>query len=42
MDADVFVLQRGDALHFRTDRPHRWRNIAEGVTRAVWMAFRTR
>ncbi|CAN5877135.1 cupin domain-containing protein [soil metagenome] len=42
VDAEMFVLHRGDALHFRTDRPHSWRNIAEGVTRAMWMAFRTR
>ena len=42
VDDDVFLLDGGDSLHFRTDRPHRWRNRADGPTRAVWMAFRTR
>lgn len=42
VDSETFTLHHGDALHFRTDRPHRWRNIAEGTTRAMWMAFRTR
>lgn len=42
VDDDVFHLGAGDSLHFRTDRPHQWRNLADGSTRAVWMAFRTR
>lgn len=42
VDDDVYPLDVGDSLHFRTDRPHRWRNLADGATRAVWMAFRTR
>ncbi len=41
-DDDVYVLRAGDSLHFRTDRPHRWRNVAPRATRAMWMAFRTR
>jgi transcriptional regulator with XRE-family HTH domain len=42
VDDDMYRLGVGDSLHFRTDRPHRWRNLADGPTRAVWMAFRTR
>ena len=42
VDDDVYALRAGDSLHFRTDRPHRWRNVAPGATHAMWMAFRTR
>lgn len=42
VDGEAFVLRDGDSLHFRTDRPHRWRNVADGATEAMWMAFRTR
>lgn len=42
VDDEIFVLAAGDSLHFRTDRPHRWRNAANRSTRAIWMAFRTR
>lgn len=42
VDDDAYLLYAGDSLHFRTDRPHRWRNIAAGATQAMWMAFRTR
>jgi len=35
-----FVLRRGDALHFRTDRPHRWRNPGSRPARLIWMALR--
>jgi quercetin dioxygenase-like cupin family protein len=42
VDDGLYRLGVGDSLHFRTDRPHRWRNLADGPTRAVWMAFRTR
>jgi transcriptional regulator with XRE-family HTH domain len=35
-----FVLRRGDALHFRTDRPHRWRNPGARPARLLWMALR--
>jgi len=37
---EPFVLRRGDALHFRTDRPHRWRNPGKRPARLVWMALR--
>src|SRR2546427_7168016 len=36
-----YMLRRGDALHFRTDRPHRWGNPAARPARAVWMALRS-
>jgi transcriptional regulator with XRE-family HTH domain len=33
-------LDPGDAVHFRTDRPHRWRNPGDRPARAVWMTMR--
>lgn len=40
---EVYPLTPGDSLHFRTDRPHQWRNPdLHGSARAIWMAFRTR
>jgi quercetin dioxygenase-like cupin family protein len=33
-------LHPGDALHFRTDRPHRWRNPGGQPARALWMTMR--
>ncbi|MGQ0668437.1 MAG: cupin domain-containing protein, partial [Actinomycetota bacterium] len=38
---EEYVLRRGDALHFRTDRPHRWRNPTARPARVVWMALRS-
>ena len=35
-----FRLLTGDALHFRTDRRHQWRNPGQSEARAVWMALR--
>jgi transcriptional regulator with XRE-family HTH domain len=35
-----FVVRRGDALHLRTDRPHRWCNPGTVPARAIWMALR--
>lgn len=40
VDGESYALRRGDALHFRTDRPHRWRNPGSRPARAVWMALR--
>jgi transcriptional regulator with XRE-family HTH domain len=37
---EAFALRRGDTLHFRTDRPHRWHNTGPRQARLVWMAFR--
>jgi transcriptional regulator with XRE-family HTH domain len=43
VDDGVYALAPGDSLHFRTDRPHQWRNPdGRRAARAVWMAFRTR
>ena len=36
-----YALRRGDAFHFRTNRPHRWRNPGRRPTRAIWMALRS-
>ena len=36
----TFRLRPGDAIHFRTDRPHRWRNPSAKRARAVWMTQR--
>jgi transcriptional regulator with XRE-family HTH domain len=40
VDGETFRLAPGDSLHFRTDRPHRWRNPGRQRARAVWMALR--
>ena len=40
VDGERYEVRRGDALHFRTDRPHRWRNVGTRSARAVWMALR--
>jgi quercetin dioxygenase-like cupin family protein/DNA-binding Xre family transcriptional regulator len=37
---EEFALGPGDALHFRTDRPHRWRNPGARPARALWMTMR--
>jgi uncharacterized cupin superfamily protein len=37
---EELTLRPGDALHFRTDRPHRWRNPGERPARALWMTMR--
>ena len=29
VDGKTYPLRPGDALHFRTDRPHRWRNPSQ-------------
>ena len=40
VDGEEFLVRRGDALHFRTDRPHRWRNTGKRPARVIWMALR--
>jgi transcriptional regulator with XRE-family HTH domain len=37
VDGTTFQLGPGDALHFRTDRAHRWRNSDTTPARALWM-----
>ena len=41
VEGEEYMLRRGDALHFRTDRPHRWRNSGRRPARALWMALRS-
>jgi len=41
IEGEEYVLQRGDALHFRTDRPHRWVNPGKRPSQAAWMALRS-
>jgi transcriptional regulator with XRE-family HTH domain len=40
VDGQHFVLDEGDSLHFRTDRPHRWHNAGTTPIKAVWLALR--
>jgi transcriptional regulator with XRE-family HTH domain len=40
VDDETVLLAPGDSLHFRTDRPHRWRNPGRRPARAIWMALR--
>jgi transcriptional regulator with XRE-family HTH domain len=39
VEGRTFRLRSGDALHFRTDRRHRWRNPRSRRAEAVWMAL---
>jgi quercetin dioxygenase-like cupin family protein len=41
IEGDQYVLSPGDALHFRTDRPHRWANPGKRPAKAAWMALRS-
>jgi transcriptional regulator with XRE-family HTH domain len=41
VDGEVYVLAPGDALHFRTDRPHRWCNPGDKPAEAIWMVLRS-
>ena len=40
VDGSPYRLCVGDSLHWRTDRPHRWRNPGEKPCKAVWLALR--
>jgi transcriptional regulator with XRE-family HTH domain len=40
VDGQDYRLAEGDSVHFRTDRPHRWKNPGKRPARAVWMALR--
>jgi transcriptional regulator with XRE-family HTH domain len=40
VDGHGYPLAEGDSVHFRTDRPHHWRNPGPRPARAVWMALR--
>lgn len=41
IEGEHYSLSRGDALHFRTDRPHCWANPGKRPARAAWMALRS-
>ena len=38
---ETYLLRQGDSLHFRTDRPHRWRNPAVRPAKAIWISQHT-
>lgn len=40
VDGIDYRLGAGDALHFRTDRPHRWENAGTAPARALWIRLR--
>ncbi|HEX3621721.1 MAG TPA: XRE family transcriptional regulator [Acidimicrobiales bacterium] len=40
VDGAQHRLGPGDALHFRTDRPHRWESVGRGTVRALWIRLR--
>jgi transcriptional regulator with XRE-family HTH domain len=40
VDGIDYQLGPGDALHFRTDRPHRWQNPGTKIARAIWIRLR--
>jgi transcriptional regulator with XRE-family HTH domain len=40
VDGIDYRLGAGDALHFRTDRPHRWLNSDTTVARVLWIRLR--
>jgi transcriptional regulator with XRE-family HTH domain len=41
VDGEVYVVGSGDAIHFRTDRLHRWANPGEKPAQACWIALRS-
>ena len=34
------LLAAGDSIHFRTLRPHSWRNPTDEPARAIWLVVR--
>ena len=40
VDGLDYMLRPGDALHFRTDRPHRWENPGPAPAQALWIRLR--
>lgn len=37
VDGKLYKLGAGDAFHFESPLPHKFRNLAEGVTRVLWI-----
>jgi transcriptional regulator with XRE-family HTH domain len=42
VDGHEYKMEHGDTVHFRTDRPHRWRNPGSQPAQALWVAMRSR
>ena len=40
VDGRPYRMEPGDALHLRTDRPHRWANPGVTPARALWVSVR--
>jgi transcriptional regulator with XRE-family HTH domain len=40
VDGTTFRLRPGDSLHFKADRPHRWRNPGSTPAEALWTTLR--
>jgi transcriptional regulator with XRE-family HTH domain len=40
IDETSYMIRRGDVLHFRTERRHRWANRGTRPARVLWMALR--
>lgn len=41
IEEETYRLRTGDCIHFRTNRPHAWRNPASTPARAIWLAVRS-
>ncbi|SRR6266536_1232713 len=41
VEGEQHTVHRGDSFHFRSDRPHQWRNPGRRMARALWMALRS-
>lgn len=41
VDGEVFDLEAGDSIHFRTNRPHSWSNPSEHPARGIWLVVRS-
>ena len=40
VDGECLEVEAGDSIHFRSVRPHSWRNPTEEPARAVWLVVR--
>jgi transcriptional regulator with XRE-family HTH domain len=41
VDGEMYLLDRGDSIHFRTTVPHFWRNAGDEPARLVWLTIRS-
>ncbi len=41
VEDQTYRLRLGDSIHFRTHRPHSWRNPTSTPARAIWLAVRS-